>query len=579
MMTTFSGLELRELPMALSFVHRKHDELLHNCGLDTVTGDYTVGFFDADDRLLATASLDGDTIKGVAVSPDVRNSALLPALLTSILQHASAIGIENPKVFTKPEYAPFFTGLAFTEVGRSSKAVMLEHSPSALSSYTAYLRSFPRNGRVGCIVMHANPLTKGHLYLIDRAMEKCDTLFIIPVAENGLSEFSYSERLSMLRDATSGREHVTVVEGSHYAVSRSSFPSYFIKELTTRTDAHIELDLDIFIHHIAPALDVDVRFVGSEPLDMFTARYNEIMHRALPEHGIAVEEIPRLEEGGEAVSASRVRKLLDARRAGMALPLLSPQAVPYFLAHAAATALRDELDTTPKPGLVDREDSGSHTDMDYALMSASIKAITPVFSRLASLAREHEIPSVDDMRQIGLEGEHLMLEATSGVNTHRGALFSLGLLTVAASSLWFSGQQLGKKSLQERIIALASHFPRPEGTHGSEVGRRYRVPTALDSALAGYPDAFSVTPSTEGNQKSLLRLMAVIDDSNIYHRCGPDTAAEVKRAAAELLSDYSDTAMRQLNKYFISRRISPGGSADMLAFALLADSLSANTNA
>lgn len=561
-MDTFSGLELRQIPLSLPFARKRRDDLLARCGLESVGGDYCIGLYDADDRLMATATLDRDIIKGVAVDSAARDLGLLPALVTELLRHAAEAGIENPKVFTKPEYAPMFASLAFTEVGRGEGAVMLEHSATALADYTAYLRSLPRSGRTGAIVMHANPLTLGHLYLIRKAAGMCRTLFIIPVAENA-TEFSYAERTDMLRRAVEGMEGVTVVNGSHYAVSRSSFPSYFIKELSARTDAHITLDLDIYRRHIAPALGAEVRFVGSEPSDPLTARYNQLMHQILPE----VVEIPRLTDTDGPVSASRVRRLIDEGRAGRAIMLSAATAKPYILARAAAKALRDELDTTPKPGLVDRENSGAHTDMDHSLMMRSISALTPVFARLAMLPAD---ASIEQIRAIGGEGEKLMMEATGGVNTHRGALFSLGLTVVAASRL---SAPYSRKALSAEIASLAAGFPRPDDTHGAEVGRRYGVATALDAARAGYPAAFAATPGIDGPHIALLRLMASIDDSNIYHRCGAETAAEVKAKAAALTESYSHEAMRRLDRDFSSRRISPGGAADMLALAMLVESL------
>ncbi len=561
-MDTFSGIELRQIPLSLRQARSRRDALLQACGLDPVEGDYSVGMFDADDRLLATATLDGDIIKGVAVDAGARELGLLPSLITELLRYAAANGIDNPKVFTKPEYAPLFASLSFVEVGRGEGAVMLEHSNVALSDYLSYLRSLPRRGRTGVIVMHANPLTRGHLYLIEKAQQQVDTLFIIPVGESS-TDFSYEERRAMLSEATAGMPKVKVVNGSHYAVSRATFPSYFIKDLSKRSDAHITLDLDIFERHIAPALGVDVRFVGSEPTDKLTARYNELMHLKLA----SVIEIPRLSDEGLPVSASRVRRLISEGKAADAIQLASDAARPYILAHAAAKALRDELDTTPKPGLVDKDNSGAHTDMDHSLMSRSIDVLLPVFVRLAKLPVD---ATVDSIREIGIDGEHAMFAATNGVNTHRGALFSLGLAVVAASRLSFP---FTRDDLQQKIMELAAQFPRPSDTHGAEVGRRYGVRTALDAAQAGYPEAFATSPSTDGPLITLLSLMAQIEDSNIYHRCGANTAAEAKAKAAQLLANFSIEAMRQLDREFSNRRISPGGAADMLALSFLIESL------
>ena len=574
-MTSFTPFELREIPLSLQLARRRRDSLLATAGLDTVDADYCVGYYDSDDRLVATASLDGDVIKGVAVDPSARDNALLPGLLTSLIAYAARNGIDNPKVFTKPAYAPIFRSLSFTEIGcAEGTAVMLEHSPTSLEEYKHQLSALPLHGRVGCIVMHANPLTKGHLHLINSSRKKCDTLVIIPVGESHSGGFSYEERRRMLEDATSNMSDVVIAPGSHYAVSRSSFPSYFIKERSDRTDAQIRLDLDIFTRHIAPSLGASVRFIGEEPADPLTARYNELMHEILPAHGVEVDEIPRIGYNNHVISASRVRQMLCNRRAADALPLVTDATVPFILAHAAAYALSDELDTTPKPGLVDRDNNGAHSDMDHALMSVSIKALTPVFARLASI----QATDIDKIREIGLEGEREMMAATGGVNTHRGALFSLGLAIVAAASMWRDEKKLTRDGMQNRIRTLAQMFPRPEHTNGARVAERYGVPTAIDAAMAGYPEAFDADPTGEGCHRSLLRIMSQITDSNIYHRCGSQVAEEVRDTAASLANDYSHEAMRRLDADYSSRRISPGGAADMLALALLVDSLAPRQN-
>ena len=94
--------------------------------------------------------------------------------------------------------------------------------------------------------MNANPLTQGHLWLIRRAAARVDNLYIIPVADNDANEFTYEERIAVLRRSTASAGNVTVCPGSPYTVSASTFPSYFIKQVTDATDIHIALDLDIF---------------------------------------------------------------------------------------------------------------------------------------------------------------------------------------------------------------------------------------------------------------------------------------------------------------------------------------------
>lgn len=532
--------------------------------------DYAIGVYDSSDRLVGTASLSGDVIKCVATAPGVRGESLTPAMLTSIMEYASQHGIRNLRVFTKPEYESAFALMAFHKAGEGEGCVMMEQDPGRLRRYCDYLGQLERHGRVGCIVVNANPMTIGHLYLIEKAAAETDTLFVIPVADDIDGGFSYRCRVRILRRATAHLPSVQVVEGSPYAVSRSTFPSYFIKELSDVTAAHISLDLDLFLRHIAPALSVDVRFVGTETKDPLTAAYNEEMHRRLPSAGIELREIPRLATGcdGLPVSASRVRELIDSGRSGEALSLVAEAAIPNVLARAASVALRGELDLTPKPGLVDRANSGAHRDMDYPMMMRSITALEPVFARLAEIAINGE-PDAADLQTIGIEGERRMLEATGGVNTHRGALFSIGLAVVAAARIHSLGRCLTISAIRKMISSIACRMPRPEGTHGDGVRKRYGIPGALEAAREGYPEAAHVASMSDPH-RMLLSLMSRIEDSNVWHRAGADGAAYVKTVSRQALT-VSESEMpgllRQLDADFMARRISPGGAADMLALA------------
>ncbi len=569
-MDTSSGFELRDMPLSLDFMAKRRDEFLASCGLRSEPADYAVGVYDSSDRLVGTASLSGDVIKCVATAPGVRGESLTPVMLTSIMEYASRHGIRNLRVFTKPEYESAFALMAFHKAGEGEGCVMMEQDPGRLRRYCDYLGQLERHGRVGCIVVNANPMTIGHLYLIEKAATETDTLFVIPVADDTDGGFSYRCRVRILRRATAHLPSVQVVEGSPYAVSRSTFPSYFIKELSDVTAAHISLDLDLFLRHIAPALSVDVRFVGTETKDPLTAAYNEEMHRRLPPAGIELREIPRLATGcdGLPVSASRVRELIDSGRSGEALSLVAEAAIPNVLARAASVALRGELDLTPKPGLVDRANSGAHRDMDYPMMMRSITALEPVFARLAEIAINGE-PDAADLQTIGIEGERRMLEATGGVNTHRGALFSIGLAVVAAARIHSLGRCLTISAIRKMISSIACRMPRPEGTHGDGVRKRYGIPGALEAAREGYPEAAHVASMSDPH-RMLLSLMSSIEDSNVWHRAGADGAAYVKtvsRQALKVSESEMPGLLRQLDADFMARRISPGGAADMLALA------------
>lgn len=439
----------------------------------------------------------------------------------------------------------------------------------------------------GIIIMNCNPFTLGHRYLIEQAAQQVDTLYILVVRED-CSMFGYDERKAMIVRGVAHINNVLVCDGSEYSISATTFPTYFLKSLSDASDTQMTLDIDLYRRHIAPALGATVRFVGTEPDDPLTRRYNELMKSMLPD----VREVARLQQGGVAVSASRVRKAIVENHLALAARLVPPTTVPYIVAHLATRALKAELNTTPKPGLVDTHDSGAHRDMDHALMMRSIRALHPYFVRLATLGYDStQLPAHNDIVSIGLEAEKAMFKSTGGVNTYKGALFSMGLALTAATYIIGRGKVAttthGKEYvpgdlLSAIIIQLANGFPDTSGTHGSRAKQLAQsgcsLKSALDNAREGYPQLFEewlpfYETRIKGDDsyvkhKTLLRIMCDLDDTNIVYRTDYDTMLNVKTQARHLLEDFSEAGIDDLNRDFVSRNISPGGSADMLALVV-----------
>ncbi len=533
-----------------------------------------------DDQILAGGGLDKDIIKCIAVSDTLRDEGISATLVSHLMSIAMNRQYEAVKVFTKPSNQKIFESLGFHLLAEAPKAVLLENGLSGWLTYERYLKSLRREGKSGLIVMNANPFTRGHRFLISQAARQVDTLFIIPVKEDR-SEFSYAERKAMLEAGCSDLENVIVCEGSDYSISAATFPTYFLKELDEAATTQMSLDLSLFAKRIAPALGAKIRFVGSEPLDAMTQRYNELMHELLPLEGISVVEIARLSEENRAISASAVRAALDEGKFSEAALKAFPTTIPYLLAKLATMALQSELDTSPKPGLVDTIDAGAHQDMDYNLMCRSIRALHPHFVALAQLGYQEKLPTSEEIRRLGLEAEREMLLATDNVNTHKGALFAMGLVLIAAAHNYYIHGVIQEQPLRADICRLAADFPAPQGTHGDAVRRQYNVGGALAQAVAGYTDLFAdwlpylrqLKGDTFAAHKTLLYIMTTLDDTNILHRKGAQVASEVKEEARALLSNFSEAALIKLNQRYIKENISPGGSADILSLTFLLNAI------
>lgn len=581
---------ISEAPLSLNSVRRRVEAFLTANGLRLAPLDrYVVVTRDEDgDEILAGGGLDGNVIKCVAVSESARSEGLMNILVSRLIVIAREEGRDSVKAFTKPENEGIFKSLGFALIASSPNAILMENGRGGLPEYRKYLESLARPGRNGAIVMNANPFTKGHSYLVEQAASQVDNLYVIVVKEDR-SRFPYVERKAMIEAGCAGLDNVVVCEGSDYAISAATFPTYFLKKLDDATDTQIALDLDLFVNHIAKPLGVTVRFAGSEPEDALTRRYNELMAEILPGTSVAVVrqawrpidfvEIPRLEQKGKPLSATALRLALDEGGFKEAMEYIPKSTVPYLVADLAERALRLELDTTPKPGLVDRQDNGAHKDMDYALMSKSISALRPYLTRLAVESAKDIDPA--KIKEIGIEAEKAMLKATGGVNTHKGALFCIGLSVTAASCLACSTGAVEAYSFKELVSRAASEIPSARGTHGAEAKRSFKAVGALENARAAYPELFAdwlpYYRSLEGDpfrcHKTLLHIMTTLDDTNILHRRGAEGLAHAEAEAARLLEDFSESGLSSLNKDFIRENISPGGSADMLSLTIFIESI------
>lgn len=240
-------------------------------------------------------------------------------------------------------------------------------------------------------------------------------------------------------------------------------------------------------------------------------------------------------------------------------------------ADRAVAALVDEVSLTPKPGLVDRCDSGAHNDMDWALMVNSAMSLRPYFLRSAylGLGSPDDLPS--KLQQAGMEAEKTMFTATGGVNTHKGAIYSVGLLcTGKAVCIADSGEQVCK-----RAAALAKELYIPASfTHGERVRRLCPTAGPREEAFREFPNVrFALRLLLSGATETdvLLNLISRLDDSNVLWRSGAEGLEYIKKEAKKILSappGERTELISALNTQCIARNISPGGAADILAAAM-----------
>ncbi|WP_332851965.1 triphosphoribosyl-dephospho-CoA synthase MdcB [Duganella sp. S19_KUP01_CR8] len=314
-----------------------------------------------------------------------------------------------------------------------------------------------------------------------------------------------------------------------------------------------------------------------------------------------------------ALAPARLRTL------AMMKPQLSRTAQHSFAGDVARLAVRSlhaELCLYPKPGLVSLVDPGSHDDMDAQTFMRSLFSLRHYFKKIC-LAGLNDAPFAR-LKQLGIEAEAAMLKATRGINTHRGAIFSLGLLCATAGRARAQGTPMTPAALRAAMlirwgeelamhaaaaapssspagapVAMIADAPPAQLSNGLRVAAQYAVSGAREEGALGLPSVFEIgmpallasrargASMTHARIDALFTLMARINDSNVYHRAGPQGAQTV-RAHAQHFIDLGGTAnadwqVQALASHhaFVQQRLSPGGAADLLAASCLVHAIAA----
>ena len=284
--------------------------------------------------------------------------------------------------------------------------------------------------------------------------------------------------------------------------------------------------------------------------------------------------------GGPAAPCARSRRHALADLTDKTNRILWEYAENY-ISNAAVNALLSEARLTPKPGLVDNANSGAHKDMDLALMEKSALSLRTYFSRAAALGFTMVEECAHPLQALGVEAEKTMFSATNGVNTHKGAIFSTGILC-AALGLELSGHGSGLRNNASHIAAGLR--PSSNASHGQTVKSKYGGGGAREEASAGFPNVFSAFEILQNGgteHEALLYLIKTVHDTNILWRGGESALAFMQKRAGEILISDRSLWLEQikaLDDECIKMNISPGGAADMLASAIFLYDATNGTN-
>jgi triphosphoribosyl-dephospho-CoA synthase len=273
---------------------------------------------------------------------------------------------------------------------------------------------------------------------------------------------------------------------------------------------------------------------------------------------------------------------------------LHPLSLAERLADLAVDALIDEADLSPKPALVDRRGNGAHRDLHLGLMHASALSLWPMFKTMAEAALdigEVGLPLREALGRIGRDGEQAMLVTTNGVNTHRGAIWALGLLT-AAAALEPQSCSPNAVTLNAAKLALLNdrHAPQPM-SHGAQVAQRYGARGAREEAQLGFPSVLQrglpqlhkSRQQQAGEQNArldaLLAIMTDLADTCVLYRAGTAGLHAMQHGAQAVLDAGGSATLagrrhlHELDQQLLALNASPGGAADLLAACLFIDRL------
>ncbi len=287
----------------------------------------------------------------------------------------------------------------------------------------------------------------------------------------------------------------------------------------------------------------------------------------------------------------------QARASSAMLPYNREEQACRAIDAAAIGALYDELSACPKPGLVSLADSGSHEDMDASTFLRSLSALKGYFAAVAYAGMRGA--GFDELRAAGVEAEGDMLAATGNVNTHRGAIFTLGILASAAGRCISAGRRVAGDAIGRTVSGLwggeiLAAQPAGGWSHGRLVARRYGAPGAREEAAAGFPHVFSVglpalrralsrgVDKNAATVQAFFTLMAVVPDNNVLFRGGVEGLRYAREAAVSFLDKggvyrkgWQDEG-QAIHRAFVARRLSPGGAADLLAAVIFVYCIQSN---
>lgn len=273
--------------------------------------DYTVVIRE-NDEVIATCSKKENILKCFAIDENYQGLGLSNNLISKVTEKLFLENRYHSFIFTKPENQYLFEGLGYKNIFTTDKVSLLESGNKNINTSLDKLKKeykIDDNKEYTALVMNCNPFTLGHRYIVETACKNNENVIIF-VVEEDKSVFPFESRFQLIKEGTKDLENLTVIPAGEYIISSATFPNYFLKKNDDALKEYTKLDCNIFGKYFVPKFNIKKRFVGSEPHCEVTNMYNETIQEVLPKYNVQVELIKRKEVENDAISASRVRKLL-----------------------------------------------------------------------------------------------------------------------------------------------------------------------------------------------------------------------------------------------------------------------------
>lgn len=336
---------------------KKVKAFLRKHGLDLELPVTSLFVAKVDSKIVGTGAIDAGIIKMLSVDEDHRGTNLIGRLLSTLMHEGFQMGQDHLFIYTKPESVETFVHLGFYLISKTDHVALLENKEDGIRAHLQSLivsASKSIKGRhiedcqnekiekpksIGAVVVNCNPFTYGHQHLIETASSSVDLLYVFVLSEDR-STFPFEARYKLVQEGTSHLKNVIVHPSGPYMVSQATFPTYFLGENKDKIMTQTELDAKIFAESVAQVLGIQVRFLGKEPYNPVTEKYNEALENVLSEYDIQVKIIERKSHQSRAISASDVRAYIGSGQLEKAKALVPQSTWKYLISDEACPVIK-----------------------------------------------------------------------------------------------------------------------------------------------------------------------------------------------------------------------------------------------